>query len=202
MLAGRLRLLLACAMAGFATAGTAQFALPDPEVFARPEDQERARLRQTPCAQADVDRGCYRLGSRLIRQAPCMYHIDPGTLTSIPVDQCYKMEPSRRHKGVWIDEFEGQAFIPEGSPIPAWPRGDPRAPTWREQFEAARAATIWIDVSRADLAEYRGRRAFIEFEGRKTPYPGSHGHMGMSGHYIIVDRVISLRACPETGACR
>jgi hypothetical protein len=32
-------------------------------------------------------------------------------------------------------------------------------------------------------------------------YPGHYGHMGMAGQEIIVDRVISLRECPEAGIC-
>ncbi|MBA3880745.1 MAG: hypothetical protein C0500_13635 [Sphingobium sp.] len=114
------------------------------------------------------------------------------------------MDAPRRYRGIWIDEFEGQHFIPEGVRVPEWPRGDPTTREWRRQADQAIAATIWLDVERTKLGHHRqlgGRRVFIEFIGRKTMYPGNYGHMGMSGQEIIVDHVISQRECPRTGAC-
>ncbi len=181
-----------------------QSALPKPEAFAHAEDQQRARLLTTRCADADVGRGCYRYDNRLIREAPCTFHIESGVIGSLSTDQCYKMEAPRRHRGVWVDEFEGQKFIPEGTTPPEWPRTDPKAPGWREQFEQARLATIWLDASHVasdQKPRQRGGKWFIEFVGRKTLYPGAYGHFGMSGQEIIVDRVISLRECPKTGVC-
>jgi len=201
----RLRVMLVCTAAGLGTAAAGQFTFPEPEVYARPEDQARARLRLEPCAETDVGRGCYRWDSCLIREAPCTYHVDANTIASVPTDQCYKMEASRRYRGVWLDEFEGQAFIPEGTTAPEWPRGDATRSGWRERFESARASRIWLDVSRVGLEHHfreGGRKVLIEFDGRKTMYPGSYGHLGMSGHEIIVDHMISLKECPETGDCR
>jgi hypothetical protein len=205
MLGHRLMFVLTCATAGFGTAAVGQFlASPNPEIFARAEDQARARLLRKPCAEADVGRGCYSFGGRLIREAPCAYHIESGVMGSLPTDQCYKMEVSRRYRGVWVDEFEGQAFISEGTKAPEWPRGDPKSPEWRKQVDQTVAATIWLDVERANVGhnwQKGGRKMFIEFVGRKTMYPGHYGHMGMAGQEIIVDRVISLRECPEAGIC-
>lgn len=197
-------LVSAWAAAGFTGPAAAQFAMPRPEVFVRAEDQTRARLLDKPCTAADVGHGCYRWGGGLVREAPCTYHIGPRAIGSVPTDQCYKMEAPRRYRGVWIDEFEGQAFIPEGSKAPEWPKGDPKSAGWWKAFEAARAATIWLDVERTDLRgkRRRGGKMLIEFVGRKTLYPGNYGHMGMSGNEIIVDRVISLQGCPREGACR
>lgn len=200
----RLMLALACATAGIATAAIGQFALPKPEVFARAEDQRRARLLRTPCTAADVGRACYRVDGRLVREVPCTYHIEAGVMGSLPTDQCYKMEAPRRFRGIWIDEFEGQQFIPQGSRAPKWPQGDSRLPGWRKDADRAIAATIWLDVERAKVShnwQHGGRKAFVEFIGRKTMYPGNYGHMGMSGQEIIVDRFISLRECPKVGAC-
>jgi hypothetical protein len=189
----------------FGTPQAGPFDLPDPKVFARSEDQERARLLSKPCTEADVGRGCYRFDGRVSREMPCRYHIDARTIRSLPTDQCYKMEAPRRYRGVWVDEFEGQRFIPEGTSPPEWPRTDPKSAGWSEQFERARLATIWFDASRVTVDQkfrQRGVRRFIEFIGRKTMYPGAYGHLGMSGQEVIVDRVISLRGCPETGVCR
>ena len=200
----RLMLVLAFAATAVSAAAFGQFVAPNPEVFARAEDQERARLLSKPCAEADEGHGCYRYDGRLIRDFPCAYHIEPGVIGSLPTDQCYKMEAPRRYRGVWIDEFEGQRFIPEGTNPPEWPRTDPKSAGWREQFERARLATIWLDVERANPGHERqrgGRMAFIEFIGRKTMYPGDYGHMGMSGQEIVVDRLISLRECSEKEDC-
>ena len=197
--------MLAFATMSVGTAQAEQFDPPDPKVFARPEDQERARLLMKPCTEADVGRGCYRYDGLEFREAPCSYHIDASTIGSLPTDQCYKMEEARRHRGVWVDEFEGQRFIPEGTNLPEWPKTDPKSPGWKEQFERARIATIWIDTSRANVdrkSRRNGARRFIEFVGRKTMFPGAYGHFGMSGQEIIVDRVISLRDCPPTGTCK
>ena len=201
----RLMLAFACAAAGFATAAIGQFASPQPEVFARAEDQRRARLLGTPCTKADVGRGCYYAREFLVREAPCIFHIDATTNGSLPVDQCYKMDVPRRYRGVWIDAFEGQQFIPNGTKEPQWPGGDLTSPAIRKKFEQARSAMIWLDVERArlghDFNNANGRRMSIDFIGRKTLYPGWYGHMGMSGSEIIVDRVISLRECPKVGVC-
>ncbi|WP_296614099.1 hypothetical protein [Sphingomonas sp.] len=196
---------LVCAMTGISTQAFGQFILPKPEVFVRAEDQQRARFLEKPCASIDEGHGCYRYDGRLIREAPCAYHIEAGVIGFVPTDQCYKMDAPRRYRGVWIDEFEGQKFIPEGTRAPEWPRGNPQSPEWQKKADQAIAATIWLDVDRAKLGhkwQQGGRRVFIEFIGRKTMYPGNYGHMGMSGQEIIVDRVIAQRQCPQIGACR
>ena len=197
-------LILAATVSG-APVGAQLFANPEPKVFARPEDQTRARLLRKPCTEADEGRGCHRFDGRLFRDPPCTYHIEEGVLGSLPVDQCFKMEPPRRYRGVWIDEFESQRFIPEGTPAPEWPDGDLKSSEWRKQAGRAIAATIWLDVERAKLGhkwQQGGRRVFLEFVGRKTLYPGNYGHMGMSGQAIIVDTVISQRECAPIAPCR
>ena len=199
----RIASLLAVATLSIGAAHAGQFDLPDPHVYSRAEDQERARLFMTPCSDHDVGRGCERDGGRATRKAPCTYRVERNVVASLPTDQCYKMEVSRTYRGVWLDEFEGQRFIPDGTSPPEWPRSDPRTPGWREEAERARLANIWIDARRVERRLLqRGTRRHIEFEGRKTMYLGAYGHMGMSGQEVIVDRVISLRDCPTTGPCR
>jgi hypothetical protein len=186
-------LILAGLSSGSAVAGWLD--PPRPEAFLRAEDRARARLLDTPCTKADIGRGCYLYRGQALREQPCASRDAAQTIITRPTDQCYRMEPARRHRGVWVDAFEGQAFVPEGTTPPQWPDCGARSPHCREQHERAQAARIWIDVSRARLSPgYRrgGHRWMIEFVGRKTLYPGSYGHMGMSGHEIIVDRLISL----------
>lgn len=204
MVRTRLGMALGCATLATGQPTLAQFTSPKPEVFARAEDQHRARLLTTACAETDVGQGCYRYNGRLIREGPCSYRTATGAIGSLPTEQCYKMEPARRYRGVWIDAFEGQQFIPEGTKAPEWPRGSPKSPEWRKEADRAIAARIWLDVDRTKLGhkwQQGVRTAFIEFIGRKTKYPGNYGHMGMSGQEIIVDRVISLQDCPATGPC-
>ena len=196
MIGKRLAVAVAFALVGLDAAWAGFMDPPNPEVFARAGDRERARLLSKPCTKTDAGHGCYRFGGRLIRESPCMEHVDPQTLRGLPTDQCYKMDPPRRFRGIWIDAFEGQAFIPEGTTPPIWPRTDPKSPGWRQQFERAQAATIWLDVDRVHLGHdfnRGGRKLRIDFVGRKTTYPGGYGHLGMSGNEIIVDRVISLK---------
>lgn len=203
----RTRLILASisAVIGMTWPALGQFARPKPEVFARVEDQQRARLLTTRCVDADEGRGCYRYENRLIREYPCTKFIEPNTLDSLPTDQCYKMDMPHTYRGVWINEFEGQQFIPEGTVAADWPRADRKSPGWSKRFEQFRLGNIWLDTSRVTFEENRPRYGgnwFIEFSGRKTLYPGAYGHMGMSGQEIVVDRLIALRKCPETGVCR
>jgi len=202
MMDGRIASIFAFATLSVGTAHAGPFDPPDPRVYAHAEDQERARLRMTPCTAKDVGLGCERQDGRVIRKAPCGYRTAPNVITSLPTDECFKMEAPRTYRGVWVDEFEGERFIPEGASPPEWPRSDPKSPGWREQAERARLATIWIDASRVERqSRQQGTRRFIEFVGRKTMYPGNYGHFGMSGQEIIVDRVISLRNCPASGPC-
>lgn len=198
-------LVLTSATLSLGTPPPGPFDPPEPKVFARVEDQQRARLLLKPCTEADVVRGCYRFNGRLNREAPRAYHIDPDTIGFLPTDKCYKMASRRRYRGVWVDEFEGQRFIPEGTVPAEWPRRDPKSPGWKAQFGRARLAAIWIDTSRVrlgKLSRQQGAKRFIEFVGRKTMYPGAYGHFGMSGQEVIVDQVIVLRECPAKGQCR
>ena len=192
----RLTFALVLAMAGVGMAKAGPLDLPKPEVFIHAEDQERERLLSKPCVKGDVGHGCYSFNGVEWREIPCSYHISDGSIGSLPTDQCYRMEEPRRYRGVWIDEFEGQQFIPEGTTPPAWPRAYSKSPGWRAQADRAQAAAIWLDVDRVKLGHdfsNGSRKMLIDFVGRKTMFPGSYGHMGMSGSEIIVDRVISIK---------
>ena len=192
MRAHRLMPILACLIA--VGAGVAPGDRPRPEVFARAEDQERARLLDRPCTRADIGRGCYREDGQLFREQPCVERSGKDTIDVLPTERCYVMEAPRRWSGVWTDEFENQLFVPDGTAAPERVLGDPSTPGWRERAERAIAASIWLDVGKTHLrraADARGRRMRLRFIGRRTMYPGEYGHMGMFGNEIVVDRVIS-----------
>lgn len=131
---------LAYAVVGSPAAAYGPFSPPDPKVYARVEDQERARQLELRCTEADVGAGCYRSGLRLVRRGPCIHSITGDVIRKLPVHECYKMEEPRRYKGVWTDEFEGQSFVEEGVGLPSRPQGDPKSAMWREQYERLRVA--------------------------------------------------------------
>lgn len=188
---------LAMLIALTASGSPGQFDTPNPKVYAHAEDQQKARLLRTPCRQADIGQGCHRRGEAIVRNLPCAHEL-PSTSPSgffefLPTQECYKMDRPRRFRGVWIDEFEGQEFVPDGQAKLEWPRSGVRP----EERERVRATKIWIDFSLVGggrkFRDRGGGKSQVEFIGRKTRYAGSYGHMGLFAHYIIVDRVISVR---------
>lgn len=180
-------------MSASSDASGSLFPRPKPEAYAHKEDRELARLADTPCSQADEGKGCIRAHNRLTRKRPCAYD-DGKVVIHRRTDKCFKMDKPRRFRGVWINEFEGQRFVAENATAPEWPHSDPRSPGWKEQFEKARSASIWLSIDRQKIAPLTvsSEKMLIEFVGRKTRFLGSYGHMGLSGHEIVVDRVISL----------
>ena len=116
---------------------------------------------------------------------PCIEQHE-GYYATDPVPDCFRMTPPRRMKGLWRDEFEGQGFFPGLTRPPVADRGG---------FNA-----IWIDIEPSlrpprTEAEPTGKARWfrIDFIGRQTLYPGQYGHFGFSRHYVIVDRILSLR---------
>ena len=202
---GKLALVVAiCAILTFSPTSAAPGDLPLAHTFARPEDQKRARLLRAPCEKADIGHGCYAFNGQVWRAMPCSYLIGSNSFGSLPTDQCYKMDPPRRFKGIWVDEFEGQQFIPSDVSVPDGAAGGAKSRGRSNVADRARPARIWIDASRVSTGQPRrgAGRYFIDFVGRKTTYPGAHGHFGMSDHEIIVDRLIKLRPCSASGSCR
>jgi hypothetical protein len=113
---------------------------------------------------------------------------DEVVSVGIPVDECYRMTEPQRMRGVWLDEFEGSRFLPVG-PEPAKIGMD--------------ELDIWLDVHKNrvpglfDRDPDLGFRVLeIEFIGRQTRFPGRYGHMGMSEHQVVVERLIAARELP------
>lgn len=145
-----------------------QSGMPPPDAYIHAADRERAARHQIPCVIEHVDKEGRYLGS-------------------IPTDQCFKMLPAQRMRGVWIDAFEGSQFFPGRTTAPGGRGGRP---------------SIWLDTSRVKLpngyahGRRNGRAVLIDFIGRRTRYRAPSGHMGMFDYEIIVDRVISARELP------
>ena len=135
-----------------------------PEAYLHKEDQERARrksrLSEIPCSRTRIEDGI-------------------SVESWLPTDQCVRMLPRQRFRGVWFNRFEVSAFWPDRVRIP--------------QEEPP----LWLDFHRSSLSNAEGERAYLlDFEGRRTMYPGSYGY-GDYEHEIIVDRVISVRPAPR-----
>lgn len=109
-----------------------------------------------------------------------------GYSVSDPEPDCYRFDEQRKFLGVWRNEFEGSSFYEGRAALP---------------LEDRRYAEAWLDFSKEAISNgtYDTLHAMgpsvvqIEFVGRKTSVPGTHGHFGQYPHFIIVDRVLSFR---------
>lgn len=120
---------------------------------------------------------------------PCYHWHDDkfgGYYGSIPFDQCYKMDPPRRWRGLWRNDFEGSQFCPWPATNCGYVASDKRI-----------GPLYWLSASVPFPEAIKKRRLgglyAIEFVGRKTTYRGRYGHVGMSDEEIFVDRLISIR---------
>lgn len=143
-----------------------------PESYVRPADQKKAeRLRDgysgpIPCSYDKVELGA---------------HVN----ASLPTDQCFKMTKPQRIRGLWRNEFEGQAFC--AAPARECPEGK-----WRPN----QPGVAWIDFNSplpGSEDTPPGGLYEIDFIGRQTAYPGRYGEYGFYNQDVIVDRLISIR---------
>jgi hypothetical protein len=99
----------------------------------------------------------------------------------VPLDRCFEMMPQQRWQGLWRNFFEGSRFCPSRA---------------TQCSHESPGEDIWLTFPRGrepvGQDEFGGLYA-VEFIGRRTRYPGGFGHMGMSDHEMIVDRLISIR---------
>ena len=99
-----------------------------------------------------------------------------SVVESVDTDKCVRMLPAHRWHGLWRNDFEGSRFC--------------AAPAAACDYDT-KGERVWLDSRRL-----RGRWQelyAVDFVGRKTMFKGSYGHLGMSDHEIIVDRVISAK---------
>ena len=111
----------------------------------------------------------------------CLEKIRLGGIEAMPdrTDQCFEMAPAKRWSGLWADNFEARRFCP--TPARECGSQTPRPAIWLSFAPGVRRDSIPTN-----------RVYTIEFVGRRTLQQGSYGHMGMSEHEIIVDRIISI----------
>ncbi len=114
--------------------------------------------------------------------AACLDRIKYGGIQAMPwnVEDCFQMTSPRRWDGLWHDGYEDQRFCP--------------APTRQCSYATGRER-IWITFkagTRPTQGSATGRTFSISFVGRRTLKPGHHGHMGMSVHEIVADKLLSI----------
>lgn len=113
-------------------------------------------------------------------------------IVSIPDDQCFKMLPATRFRGIWLDEFEGSSFFENA-------RNADEVKTKLRGILADRGGSEWLGWSKEGESiplarSSRGYRLIaIDFIGRRTAYSGKYGHLGGWKSEVLVDRVITAR---------
>jgi len=118
-----------------------------------------------------TDQWIVRLGLVNVGIYPCpVSDLDP---------ECLKMDPPRRWKGLWYNEFEGSRFCPE----PAQQCG-PDTP----------GDKIYLDWSFSFPPKWKGlplnRVYAVDFIGRRTSVRGNYAG---SSYFIMGNRLISLK---------
>lgn len=118
----------------------------------------------------------------------CIEKVRFGGVEALPqqTQDCFEMMPPQHFRGLWRDNFEGSRFCPEPSRTCSYDTsGD----------------EIWLTMSAGAGEPERkmvGNLYSIEFRGRRTKVPGSYGHLGMSRHEVLVDKIVSIAAVPRS----
>lgn len=115
-----------------------------------------------------TDQMIVRLGLEHVGVFPCK-------LTD-RLDECYKMDPPKRWKGLWRNDFEGSRFC--ATPAKSCDGSTSRPYTWFDYYDPK-------------LLPFGGLYR-VDFIGRRTSVQGRYGHMGGSDYQIVVDRMISV----------
>jgi hypothetical protein len=116
----------------------------------------------------------------------CLDMMKWGGIDAAPsgTDECFKMTKPQRMRGLWRNDFEGQAFC--AAPARECPAG---------KWKPNEAGVAWIDFAlpvpgSADTAP--GGLYAIDFIGRETAYPGRYGEYGFYNQEVIADRLLSI----------
>jgi|GEM_PF-3530669 len=113
--------------------------------------------------------------------------------TRLPPEQCYRMQPARRYRGIWLDEFEGSFFFENAVSLE-------EAAARYTQLSEPEAQAEWLSFSEPLERRLNRKRDFahsrmflIEFIGRRTAVKGLYGHLGGAQNLIVVDRIESAK---------
>lgn len=126
---------------------------------------------------------------------------DPHLPAIAKARSCAPLGPTRKFKGVFFDQFEGQTFA-EGA---------------RDLADSERRQRAWlsIDISAAERHHFHmagsacGYAYRLQFDGAATPVDASparfrgYGHMGLWPQLVVVARLRSVRLLGVVGLnCR
>jgi hypothetical protein len=137
------------------------------------------------------DRLIATLGGSVFGQQPCFRTIN-GQPRVLSIALCYRLEKQRRVRGIWTKAFEESAFYPNRTLPPT--QADPDSRIWLELEPG-----ILPERQQRDLERKCGGSCsiYLDFVGRRTSVKGRYGHMGMSDHYLVVDRVFKAEVLEE-----
>ena len=102
---------------------------------------------------------------------------------SIPTDQCFKMDPPKRWRGLWFTEFEGSRFCP--APANECALETPGDKIWLE-FRPG------IEIAAFKANGHPGRALYaVDLIGRRTVEKGWYG--GRGDYILIADKVSAVK---------
>lgn len=108
-------------------------------------------------------------------------------ISSLDSEDCYRFDPPRRMRGVWLVGNETSELLPNATRSPAvWDIMDENQTFLEAEWEEREA--LPPPVEGVGPAAYA-----IEFIGRPALYPGVYGMLGVR-HMVIMDKLLSARA--------
>jgi hypothetical protein len=109
---------------------------------------------------------------------------------------CYRFDPPREYRGIWIYQYEGSEFIENATEVPKQ-RPDHSRTSWLNQDKKIFDPDIADPALEYDPKLGCGRiQAFkVRFVGQRNPHRG--GHMGLWPSEIWMRRLISVERLPE-----
>jgi hypothetical protein len=100
--------------------------------------------------------------------------------TVLPTDQCYRMQPQRRWRGLWRNDFEGFKFCEEP------------AKTCQYDSRGGMIRLLPQEIGgKYDKPPFGGLYR-VEFIGRRTLHGGGLSISGKFKHSMVIDRLISI----------
>ncbi len=139
------------------------------------------------------DRAWSSLGlSGLFGHSPC-FRTRNGVPDRLADRECYRFLPPQRMRGVWLNDFEGQFFLPNHIGPPPQVVGT----RFRMAMDRAQLSRIaGTDFENGD-PQNQPKAVWVDFIGRRTQFPGGYGHFGMSEHIVVTERLLAARIVQE-----
>lgn len=101
---------------------------------------------------------------------------DTSTMSELPDDQCFKMDPPRRWRGLWRNPLGLSKFCP--------------APAKKCDSYPIAADQAWLEIGQVVHKVPDGMLYSVEFTGRRNSVDGNFEGLD---HEIIVDKMISVK---------